>query len=180
MADLDKNINQIENKLSVFTDILNRMYVSKSGSTKNAYLILTELISYIQSTREEVIERPEIQPVIVTGSPNILTIDLNNRKQGLFEPRLSVGTLSINIDFDFIISNKTNGDLISSVLSLTGTRIIKFESDVLVSNASTLGTWDGGAKTLTITAGTDDLIEFQYIRYKTSSKWLLKVGEVAI
>ena len=182
----DKNINDsalIKLEDADFADALNRFYGSRVGGTEDGYGVITELVSYIQtntdlSSKEEVIERPSTQPAVVTGTPNTLTIDLNSRKQGLFEPRLSVGTLSINLDFDLVINNKANADLASIVLSLTGTRIITFESDVLVSNASTLGTW--ASPDLTITAGTDDLIEFQFLRYKTSSKWLLKVGEVSI
>lgn len=112
---------------------------------------------------------PTPQPSISAGD---LTLDIDSNRQAMFEPD------AINEDFNFVISNDTNALLLSCVLSLTGTRIITFESDVLVSNASSIGTW--AAPNLTLTAGTDDLIEFQLLRYSTSSKWILKVGEVAV
>ncbi len=130
-------------------------------------------------TLEEIIQRPSTQPAIVTGTPNILTIDLNDRKQGLFEPRKSVEILGIDIDFNYAIDNDSNGDLISSPLTLTGTRIITFESKVVSSpTPSTISTWDDSTQKLTITAGTDDLVELNFLRYKSSNKWSLMVGEV--
>lgn len=122
---------------------------------------------------------PLAEPVIVTGTPNTLTIDMQSNKNALFEPRLSSGTRSINVDFDLIISNDSNGRLLSIILSLTGTRTIQFDSDVLCSNPSTLGIWNSGTQELQLVLGTNDIVEFQLIRDKTGSKWILKVSEVA-
>ena len=138
---------------------------------------IDSVLNFVDDTTnfEEQIYIPTTQPSISVGN---LTLDMLSNRQAMFEGRLSVGTLTINSDFNFIISNDTNALLLSCVLSLTGTRIITFEADILVSNASSIGTW--AAPDLTLTAGTDDLIEFQLLRYSTSSKWILKVGEVAV
>jgi len=127
------------------------------------------------SDKEEVIERPSTQPVINAG---VLIIDLNSRKQGIYEPRKSVGTLSIDENFTWAFDNEENADLANAVLSLSGTREITFPADVLVSNASTIGTWT--SPVLTLETGTDNIITFSFLRYKTNSKWELRVGEVAI
>lgn len=166
--------NSIDNTelATIATQIIKGRTSAGTGNVED--LTMAQVSVMLNTFFEEIIERPTTQPAIAAG---VLTIDLNNRKQVLSEPRLSVGTLTINEDFTWAFSNATNGDLASAVLSLTGTRIITFPADVLVSNASTLGTW--AAPNLTLTAGTDDLIEFQFLRYKTNSKWLLKVGEVA-
>lgn len=137
-------------------------------------------ISTLDSTKENIIYIPSSEPEIVTGTPNELTIDMDSVRQSMFEPRLSTGTRSINVDFDLTITNDTNALLLSCLFSLTGTRIISFESDVLVSNASSIGTWDDTGKELTLTTGTDDIIEFQFLRDRTASTWLLKVAEVAL
>lgn len=204
MSDLDKNINDSGlAKLTDFTNELNRMYASVNGSEGDGYVIIKELIDYILGEvpgggdmlksvydtdnsgvvdnaelvngkeAEEKIYIPSTQPSISGGN---LTFDMDNNRQAMFEGRLSVGTLSINTDFNWIISNDSNALLMSSVLSLTGTRIITFEADVDCTNPSSIGSWSGTA--LTLTAGTDDLIEFQLLRYSTNSRWILKVGEV--
>jgi len=128
---------------------------------------------------EEIYE-PTTEPAVVTGTPNELTLNLNNAKQAIFEPRLSVGTYTINIDFDVLLINDSNGLLFSVFFRLTGTRIISFESDVKVSIPSTIGSWDGIGKELTISAGTDDDILFVFQRNKTGSFWDLSVNEVSI
>ncbi len=124
---------------------------------------------------EQKILIPTTQPAL-SGSD--LTLDMASNRQAIFEARKSVGDLTIDSDFNFIVTNKTNALVLSCVLSLTGTRIITFEADVLISNPSSIGVW--ASPVLTLSAGTDDLIEFNLLRYNTSSKWLLVVGEVAI
>ena len=120
-------------------------------------------------TFEDYIYIPDTQPSL-SGSD--LTLDMVSNRQAMFEPD------AISSNFNFITTNKSNGLLLSCILKLTGTIEITFESDVLVSNASTLGTW--ASPVLEITAGTNDIIEFQLIRYTVDSKWLLKVAEAAI
>lgn len=124
---------------------------------------------------EDKIYIPNTQPVISGGN---LTLDMLSNRQAIFEPRLSVGTLSINEDFNLLTTNKTNALELTAVLSLTGTRIITFEDDVLISNASDIGTW--AAPDLTLTAGTNYIIEFKFHRYSTNSEWILSVGDNAI
>jgi len=120
---------------------------------------------------------PGTQPAIDTA---LLTLNCINREEAMFEPRLSVGTLTIDSDFTIELTNSTSSTLlISAVFSLTGTVTITFPSDVLCSIPSSIGTWTTGAKTLALAAGTDDIIEMQLQRYSTNSKWLLKVAEVA-
>ncbi len=123
---------------------------------------------------------PLSTPSIVLGTPNLLTLDMISLEQYMYEPRESVGTLSIGIDFTIALANAAYGKLISMILSLSGAgnRIITLPSDFLVSIPSTIGVW--AAPALTLTVGTDDIIEFQMIRYNTNSKWILKVSEVAV
>lgn len=126
--------------------------------------------------KEQIIYIPTTQPAIATDT---LTTDLASYRQAIFEPRLSVGTRTINIDFNWLITNDTNNLLFAATLSLTGTIVITFESDVLCSNASSIGVWDSGTHELTLATGTDDIIEFQFLKDSTSGNWLLKVSEVA-
>lgn len=114
-------------------------------------------------------------PVISGGT---LTLDCLSQFQILFEPLESVGVLPIDIDFTVAITNATNAKLISMILTLTGTRIITFPADVLVSIPSSIGVWS--APNLTLSAGTNDIIEIQMLRYTQSSNWLLKVAEKAV
>ena len=125
---------------------------------------------------DALIYKPSTQPAI---SASTLTLDCTEKDEAMFEGRLSVGTLTINSDFTIALANVTATNLISCVLSLTGTRNITMPADVLVSNPSSLGDWSA-KPILEITAGTDDVIEFQFLRYATNSKWLLKVSEVAV
>jgi len=123
------------------------------------------------------IYRPAVEPVLV-GS--VLTLDVANNTQAMFEPRKASATRTIDGNYTLVLSNSVNANLISKVVSLTGTIIITMPADVLVSNPSTLGVWDDTLKTLTMSAGTDDLIEFQFLWDKTNSQWFLKVSEVAL
>ncbi|GAG25689.1 unnamed protein product, partial [marine sediment metagenome] len=136
--------------------------VSPSAAPTTDYQFANK--KYTDDNFEEIIERPGTQPAISAGT---LTLNCNSRKQAIFEPRLSVGTLTINENFTLAFSNEANIDLVSSTFSLTGERIITVPNDVMVSNASTIGTWNSGAHTLTLDTGTDDIIEFQFLRYKT-------------
>jgi hypothetical protein len=119
---------------------------------------------------------PTIDPSIILGTPNELTIDLNGAINGNFEPRLSVGTRSINVDFDLLLTNVSNGRYIDIVFSLSGTRIIKLPTNVKVSVPSTIGEWT--APNLTITAGTDDVIIMIAKYIKSEAIWDLSVNEV--
>ena len=143
------------------------------ATNKNRYIDFQDLMKDLR------IYEPSTEPNVVTGTPNTLTLNMDSYRQAMFEPRLSVATRTINVNFDLVISNQTNGKLLSVVLSLTGTITIDMPSDVLVSNASSIGTWDDVAKELELATGTDDIIELQFLRDKTASKWLLKVSEVA-
>jgi hypothetical protein len=120
--------------------------------------------------------RPSTEPVI---SASTLTLDLGGSAQGAFEPRTSVGTRIISSNFTLAFSNVATTDLISAVFSFTGTVIITMPADVEVSNPSSIGSWDSGLGELTITAGTADVIEFQFIWDATEAIWLLKVSEVS-
>jgi hypothetical protein len=124
------------------------------------------------------IYEPASEPEIVTGTPNELTLDLNNEKQAIFEPRLSTGTQAINLDFDLIIDNDSSGLIFSAFFRLTGTRVITFESDVKVSVPSTIGSWT--APNLTLSAGTDDDILFVFQKNKTNSFWDLSINEISL
>lgn len=171
-----KNINDSAlQKVTDFTNALNRWYASATSSTKDGYIIIIEFIQYLQTILEQKIHIPSTQPAL-SGSD--LTLNMASNRQAIFEPRKSVADLTIDSDFNFIIDNDTNAIILVCTLSLTDTRIITFESDVFVSNASSIGAWDDGTKKLTLAAGTDDLIEFNLLRYNTSSKWRLVVGEV--
>jgi len=119
---------------------------------------------------------PTTEPAISTGT---ITLDCGNNQEAMFEPRLSVGTLTINTNFTIALSNITGTKLISFVVQLTGTIVITLPADFNVSIPSSIGTWDNVANTLTIAAGTDDIIEFQILKYTSSSKWILKTSEVA-
>lgn len=129
---------------------------------------------------ESKIYEPETEPSIVIGTPNTLTFDLNDARQAIYEPRLSVGTHSINVDHTVIFSNSSNGLLFSIFYRLTGTIIITLPSDVKCSVPSTIGTWNNVAKTLTLTAGTDDDILFVFQKNKTGGFWDLSVNEISL
>jgi len=119
---------------------------------------------------------PATEPALATG---VLTLDCTDQQEAMFEPRLSVGVLTINTDFAVVLTNSATTKLISFVVQLTGTIIITLPADFNVSIPSSIGTWDNVADTLTLTAGTDDIIEFQILKYTSSSKWILKTSEVA-
>ena len=120
---------------------------------------------------------PETQPIVTTGT---ITLNCDNEKELLFEPRLNVGTLPINVNFEIVLSNDSNAILISMTCSLAGTRTITFPSNFLCSNASSLGVWDNALKTLELSAGTADIIEFQMLYYASTDNWLLKVSEIPL
>ena len=169
-------LKNISIELTDFTATGWAMPVGKaSDPSPDRFLNLETIKAYIDSLKIYV---PGTQPSIVDGTPDTLTLNCTNREEASFEPRLSVGTLTIPSDFTVAFSNTTGTLLISIVLSLTGTVAITFPSDVLCSNPSSIGDWT--SNTLTLSAGTDDLIEMQLIRYSTNSKWLLKVAEVAV
>ena len=121
--------------------------------------------------------RPAVEPALVGG---VLTLNGAGNTQILFEPRKTAGDAVIDVNFTHVFEEVASANLMSEVLKLTGTRIITMPANVEVSNPSTLGVWDDGAKTLTMSAGVADKIEFQYLWYKTDSVWLLKVSEVAL
>lgn len=129
---------------------------------------------------EPLIYEPTTEPSIVTGTPNTLTLDLNNARQAIFEPRLSSGTRSINVDFTLALSNAGNGRYFDMTLSLSGTRIISLPSDFRVSVPSTIGTYDGvsSPRTLTLACGTDDVIIMIAKYIKTEAVWDLSVNEI--
>ena len=121
--------------------------------------------------------RPAVEPVI---SASAMSIDLADNSQGMFEPRAATATRAISSNFTLSFANVANAELISCVFSFTGTVTITMPSDVEVSNPSSLGTWDDALKELEIAAVTADIIEFQFLRNKTESTFLLKVAEVAL
>lgn len=150
------------------------LLIDKSGNSTANKITLEHLLSFAFGG----IYEPTTEPVIVTGTPNELTISLNNSQQSAFEPRLSTGTQAINVDFDLLITNDTSSLLFSSFFRLTGTRVITFESDVKVSIPSSLGSW--AAPDLTISAGTDDDILFVFQKNKTGNFWDLSVNEKSV
>ncbi len=123
------------------------------------------------------IYRPVTEPTIITGE---ITLTGESSSSVMYEPRTSVGTRVISTNFELILSDMTGTDVISTVFSLTGTITITMPSNVKVSNASSIGTWDDVLKELDIAAGTADIIELQFLWNATEAIWLLKVGEVAI
>jgi hypothetical protein len=125
---------------------------------------------------------PSTQPDLTLGTPNTLVLDIDSNRQAMFEPQKETGvTQSIDVDFTLSFLNSSSALLISTVFQLSGTRTITMPLDVLVSNASSIGTWiGGGTQTLELSTGTADIIELQFLRYLTTSKWLLKVSEIAI
>lgn len=122
------------------------------------------------------IYRPATEPVV---DASILTLDLTGSAQGAFEPRTSSGTRTISSNFTIAFSNVATTDLISAVFSFTGTVVVTMPANVEVSNPSSIGVWDSGLKELILTAGTNDIIEFQFLWDATESIWLLKVSEVS-
>lgn len=130
--------------------------------------------------------RPVTEPVIVLGTPNTLTVDLNKNPQSIIEPRLSSGTRSINVSFSLLFDNWENDEVHSEKYSFTGTIAIQMpdgtggQPNVKVSNAGSIGLWDDGTKILTISAGTDDVIEFCFEKDRTGTFYDLVVGGVAI
>lgn len=118
--------------------------------------------------------RPATEP-----SGSTITLNCENHAAAMFEPRLSVGTRTINANFTQAFSNVTNTNLVSCVYSFTGSIVVTMPSDVEVSNPSSIGTWDSGLGELTIAAGTDDIIEFHYLWNITEAIWLLIVSEVS-
>ena len=148
--------------------------IDKQGEADTKRMTLEELVAFAESG----IFTPVVEPTITLGSPNTLILDCENSQQCKFEPRLSTGTLTINVDFTFSLTNTTKTEVISFFLSLTGTRIIQLSSSYLVSIASSIGSWNNSTYQLTISAGTDDLIEFSILWNNTASKWALIVGEV--
>jgi len=125
---------------------------------------------------------PATEPALATG---VLTLDCNGSQEAMFEPRLSVGALTINTNFSVVLINSVNTKLIGNVYQFTGTVIITFattaEHEFKLSIAPNIGIWDSIAKTLTISAGTDDIIEIQLERYNspTLPVWLIKAAEPA-
>ncbi|MCP4586008.1 hypothetical protein, partial [Pseudoalteromonas sp.] len=135
----------------------------------------------VNPTDLDVIFTPTTEPDITISTPNTLVLDCESSESCMFEPQEDTGTtIPIDIDFDLSFSNTTGTKLISMVLQLTGTRTITFPSDVLCSNASSIGTWNNTSKELELTAGTADIIEFQFLRYATGSDWLMKVADVPL
>lgn len=124
-----------------------------------------------------IIYRPTTEPVL-SGSD--MPINMIDAYQGMFEPRSTSGTRTISSNFTIIISNDSNADLISMVFSLTGTVTVTFPSDVYCSNAGSIGTWTNGAKTLELAAGTDDRIEFQLLKDRTTGDYFLKISDPLI
>ena len=125
---------------------------------------------------------PAAEPALATG---VLTLDCTDQQEAMFEPRLSVGTLTINTNFAVVLTNSATTKLIGNVYQFTGTVIITFattaEHEFKLSVAPDIGVWDNVAKTLTITAGTNDIIEIQLERYNspTLPVWLIKMAEAA-
>jgi hypothetical protein len=132
--------------------------------------------SVLISSTDSEIYIPITQPII---SDNVMTLNCADRFECMFEGRTSVETLLITNDFTIEFSNETNTKLISLILNVSGTNAITFPSGVMCSNPSTNGIWNTGSRILTLASGSDKIVELQLIKYETSSKWLLKVGEEA-
>lgn len=152
-------------KLSNFREALNRIICTASGSTVDAYLLISELVEFIS------IYIPDTQPTIVSGTPNTLTLDCNNRQQCKFDPLSTISS-----DFTVALSNATYAEVIHLTAAYTGTRIITFPASFKCSNPSTIGDWTGTV--LTLSAGTADIIEMSIM--KNGSNYLLIVGEVNV
>ena len=117
--------------------------------------------------------RPATEPAVAS---TILTLDCENNNSCIFEPT----PRPIVANFSFAaFSNITGTDVIQVNLNLTGTLVISFGSNIQVSNPSSLGTWDDVLKELTITAGTADEIEFNFLWHKAAAVWVLSIGEVS-
>lgn len=172
-----KRISEFLNKVLSSENLANyKVLIDYENDDDSFSCSLTQLLSFAQV---EEIYTPDTQPDISLGTPNTLDLNCNNEKQAIFEPQKEAGvTQAIDVDFTLSFSNDSNALLISMAVQLTGTRNITMPADVLVSNPSSIGDWSG-APVLQISAGTADIIEFQFLRYSTTSKWLLKVSEVA-
>jgi len=157
-------------KLSKIVDFTKTLFVYAGDNTA------AKTDGYVD-LREIIIRRPETEPVISTG---VIDLDCLGSRQMLFEPRNSSGTRTISSNFEIQISDDSNVIEITSTFSFTGTIVVTLPSDVSVSNPSSIGTWDEVLDTLTIDAGTDDIIEFSFLYDESSSVYDLKVGEVRV
>jgi len=165
-------------------DSLNKRYVTDAqlsilaSSTASFTTADETTIDNLETTYEPITQRPATQPVISSGTPNTLTLNCNSKKAARFEPRLSSGTRSINVDFDLILSNVTNLEDCHIILSLTGNVNITFDSST-ISNDEVLGSefsWDDSTDILTVTADTDDIYELILYKDQTSGVYILKAA----
>jgi len=122
--------------------------------------------------------RPDTEPAI---SASTLTIDCGNVPQVVVEPRLSVGTRTINANFTIAFSNITNTILIHATIVLTGTIVVTMPSNVDVSDAlPSFAAWDSGTDELTLTMGTTEKIELSFMQDNTDSQITLVIGGIAV
>jgi len=153
-------------KVTNFRETLNRLIATATGGTVDGYILISELFE------ETLIYIPSTQPTIVTGlTGEELGLNCNSRQQCKFDP-----TVTVSVNFEVILTNTTNTVIFSLTQAYTGTIVITFPSSFKCSNPSLIGEWDGTAKTLTLSAGTADVIEMSAQLHGTN--WLLIVGEV--
>jgi len=156
-------LNGIIAELTDIRDSAKLYGVNNEGAAIDVFIDLSKLITF----------RPATEPAITA---TVLTINCNNCNAIIVEPTPRPETSN----FSIVLTNVTNTDLIQVSLQLTGTIIITMPSNVKVSNPSSIGVWDDGLKTLTMTTGTADEIGLNFLWNKSGLFWDLAVGEVAI
>ena len=118
--------------------------------------------------------RPTTEPVV---SASVLTINMESNQNGIFEPRASTGTRTISSNFTLAFSNDSAADIIHATLQLTGTIIITMPATVdVVDSLPSFIAWDSGLDQLTVTAGTAEKIELDFLTDKSSGRKSLIVS----
>jgi hypothetical protein len=166
-------LKNISTELADYREQDARMYAyTDNPSDLDRYVYPRKLLPHIPST----------QPSISTGT---ITLDCNDNEQAMFEPRESVGTLTITSNYALALSNATNVKIISKIIRVTGTITVTFTTTgsyefQMPAVPSSITSWVDATKILTITAGTADIIEMSMLRYSspTLDTFLVKIAEV--
>ena len=123
---------------------------------------------------DALIYKPTTQPAIAAST---LTLDILDRYESIFEPRTSVGTRTISSNFTLAFSNDSNADIIHCVFQFTGTVVITMPATVdVIDSLPSFVSFDTGLYELTIDAGTNERVEFDFLIDKTSSRKSLVVS----
>lgn len=162
-------MTKLKNIVDTFTNWVEDTYIYLVRQTSDGK-------DYKVNLRDLTIKRPDTEPVVSTG---VVTLDCEGVTEMIFEPKLSSGTRTINVDFTFAFTNDTY--IVELVIrpQLTGTRVITFPSNVKCSNEGG-GTWNDIAKTWTIAAGTDEIYNMSLEKDKQGSFYDLVIGGVPV